>query len=194
MQLAVILAKKFHLMRHIHKLYILCEGIFQGEALKLDISLAKEEDVCGPGTGRRAERCAGKPKAMARAGPAASLLPPSGVEYEWSVETTRGWDAAGNETSVLSFTVHPADGPPYAAGCVQCVKPNPLGDAAATEDEHLAPVSALAGIIGPLVTSGATIACSGFMTSYDISVPGEDKVTATATLKFSGEPTFTDGS
>ena len=43
-------------------------------------------------------------------------------------------------------------------------------------------------------TSGATIACSGFMTSYDISVPGEDKVPATATLKFSGEPTFTDGS
>jgi fused signal recognition particle receptor len=73
-------------------------------------------------------------KAMARAGPAASLLPPSGVEYEWSVETTRGWDAAGNETSVLSFTVHPADGPPYAAGCVQCVKPSPLGDAAATDD------------------------------------------------------------
>ena len=43
-------------------------------------------------------------------------------------------------------------------------------------------------------TSGATIACSGFMTSYDISVPGEDKVTATTTLKFTGEPTFTDGS
>ena len=41
-------------------------------------------------------------------------------------------------------------------------------------------------------TRGATIACSGFMTSYDISVPGEDKLTAT--LKFSGEPTFTDGS
>ena len=43
-------------------------------------------------------------------------------------------------------------------------------------------------------SSGGSIACSGFMTSYDISVPGEDKVTATATLKFSGEPTFTDGS
>jgi len=43
-------------------------------------------------------------------------------------------------------------------------------------------------------TTGGSIACSGFMTSYDISVPGEDKVTATATLKFSGEPTFTAGS
>jgi len=43
-------------------------------------------------------------------------------------------------------------------------------------------------------SSGATYASSGFMTNYDITVPGEDKITATATIKFSGAPTVTAGS
>jgi hypothetical protein len=49
----------------------------------------------------------------------------------------------------------------------------------------------------PLPAGGstrATWACSGFMTGMGVAVPNGDKMTADATIKFSGEPTFTPGS
>lgn len=42
-------------------------------------------------------------------------------------------------------------------------------------------------------STAATWACSGFMTSFEMADPMDDVMTATAGLKFSGEPTFTDG-
>ena len=40
--------------------------------------------------------------------------------------------------------------------------------------------------------SGATIAGSGFMTAFSVTAPLEDKMTATATIKWSGDLTWTD--
>lgn len=40
----------------------------------------------------------------------------------------------------------------------------------------------------------ATWACSGFLTGMSAAVPHNDKMTASVTIKFSGEPTFTPGS
>lgn len=42
-------------------------------------------------------------------------------------------------------------------------------------------------------STAATWACSGFMKSLSPSVPHDDRMLATAVLKFSGEPTFTAG-
>ena len=47
----------------------------------------------------------------------------------------------------------------------------------------------------PLPTGGitaATFACSGFISSWEWNVPFEDKMTGTATIKWSGLPTWTD--
>ena len=41
-------------------------------------------------------------------------------------------------------------------------------------------------------TSGATIAGSGFFTAFSITAPLEDKMTATATIKWTGDLTWTD--
>lgn len=43
-------------------------------------------------------------------------------------------------------------------------------------------------------STGGTWACSGFMTSFEMTAPMDDMLTADSTLKFTGEPTFTDGS
>lgn len=43
-------------------------------------------------------------------------------------------------------------------------------------------------------TTAGTWAASGFMTSYKIGVPFEDRSTATATIQFSGAVTITQGS
>ena len=40
-------------------------------------------------------------------------------------------------------------------------------------------------------TGTATWACSGFMTGFEIQAPVEDRLTATATIKFTGAPTIT---
>jgi len=40
--------------------------------------------------------------------------------------------------------------------------------------------------------TGATVAGSGFMTAFTPSSPIEDRMTATATIKFSGDLTWTD--
>ena len=42
-------------------------------------------------------------------------------------------------------------------------------------------------------TSACTLACSGFCTSASIAVPMDDMMVATITLKFTGEPTVTNG-
>lgn len=42
-------------------------------------------------------------------------------------------------------------------------------------------------------SSAATWACSGFLTSFEMTAPHDNLMTATATIKFTGEPTFTDG-
>jgi len=42
-------------------------------------------------------------------------------------------------------------------------------------------------------TSTATFACSGFATSASIAIPMDDMMAATITIKFSGEPTVTNG-
>ena len=43
-------------------------------------------------------------------------------------------------------------------------------------------------------TNGATWAASGFLTGFEVGVPIDDRMTATATIKFSGVVTFTDAS
>lgn len=43
-------------------------------------------------------------------------------------------------------------------------------------------------------STGGTWACSGFMTNFDMTLPMDDMMTADATIKFTGEPTLTDGS
>lgn len=40
---------------------------------------------------------------------------------------------------------------------------------------------------------GSTFACSGFIKSLGGESPQEDKISQTATVRFSGEPTFTPG-
>lgn len=47
--------------------------------------------------------------------------------------------------------------------------------------------------IPPGGSTAATWACSGFMTDYGNELPHDDKMTADATLKFSGITTFTPG-
>lgn len=42
-------------------------------------------------------------------------------------------------------------------------------------------------------TTAATWACEGFLTSFELSDPMDDVMTASAGIKFTGEPTFTDG-
>lgn len=42
-------------------------------------------------------------------------------------------------------------------------------------------------------STAATWACSGFLTSFEIGVPMDDKMTSTAKIKFSGVPTLTAG-
>lgn len=44
------------------------------------------------------------------------------------------------------------------------------------------------------LSNGATLQCTGFMIDYEAGVPIEGKMTASATLKFSGEPTWSDAS
>ncbi len=44
------------------------------------------------------------------------------------------------------------------------------------------------------LTNGATWAFSGFMTSFEVNSPIDDRMTATATIKVSGIITFTDAS
>lgn len=41
-------------------------------------------------------------------------------------------------------------------------------------------------------STGATIAGSGFMTAFSVTAPLEDKMTATATIKWTGDLTWTD--
>lgn len=41
-------------------------------------------------------------------------------------------------------------------------------------------------------STGATIAGSGFMTAFSASIPIEDRMTASFTIKFSGDLTWTD--
>lgn len=41
-------------------------------------------------------------------------------------------------------------------------------------------------------SSGATVAASAFMKMYSIDVPIDNRMTATATLKYSGAPTWVD--
>jgi hypothetical protein len=41
--------------------------------------------------------------------------------------------------------------------------------------------------------SAASWACSGFMISYTLNDPHDDRMTATAVIKFTGLPTFTAG-
>lgn len=43
-------------------------------------------------------------------------------------------------------------------------------------------------------TNGATWAATGFLTNFETDVPIDDRMTATATIKFSGIVTFTDAS
>lgn len=43
-------------------------------------------------------------------------------------------------------------------------------------------------------SSGGTWACSGFMLTFDTDIPMDDVMTASSNIKFTGEPTFTDGS
>ncbi len=42
-------------------------------------------------------------------------------------------------------------------------------------------------------STAATWACSGYMKSMSAAIPHDDKMTASAVLKFSGQPTFTPG-
>ena len=42
------------------------------------------------------------------------------------------------------------------------------------------------------LTTGAKIAASGFLRSFTLTDPYDDMMTATAVIKFSGEPTLTD--
>lgn len=48
------------------------------------------------------------------------------------------------------------------------------------------PIDAPAENITVTWKSGATWVCSGFMTNFEITAPNDDRVTATATIKFSG--------
>lgn len=41
--------------------------------------------------------------------------------------------------------------------------------------------------------TGATFACDGFLTQYDVNAPFDGELTASITIKLSGAPTFTDG-
>ena len=43
-------------------------------------------------------------------------------------------------------------------------------------------------------STGATLACSAFLTSFDIMDPMDERMTATAEVKLTGVPTRTDGS
>lgn len=43
-------------------------------------------------------------------------------------------------------------------------------------------------------SSGATLACSGFLTSFEFSDPMDERMTATATLQLTGPPTWVDAS
>jgi hypothetical protein len=93
--------------------------------------------------------------------------------------TTEGWmtfqpsdlQDPGSLTVELQFD--PDDAPPIeeAAETVTVTFPIPAGGSVA-----------------------ATWACSGFLTEFGNQVPYNDKMTATAVIKFSGEPTFTPGS
>ena len=47
--------------------------------------------------------------------------------------------------------------------------------------------------IPPGGNTAATWACSGYLRSMSAAVPYDGKMTATAVIKFSGEPTFTAG-
>lgn len=42
--------------------------------------------------------------------------------------------------------------------------------------------------------TGGSWACSGFMLSFEPDIPLDDVMTASSAVKFTGEPTFTDGS
>ena len=42
-------------------------------------------------------------------------------------------------------------------------------------------------------SSAATWVCSGFLTNYTLNDPHDDRMTATAVIKFTGVPTFTAG-
>lgn len=77
---------------------------------------------------------------------------------------------AGELTVELLFD--PDDGPPItgAAETITVTFPIPAGGSTA-----------------------ATWACSGFLTSFEMTAPHDNLMTATATIKFSGEITFTDG-
>lgn len=53
------------------------------------------------------------------------------------------------------------------------------------------PIDDAAETITVTYPNGATWACSGFMTGFRPSVPIDDRMTASCTLKWSGKPTFT---
>lgn len=42
-------------------------------------------------------------------------------------------------------------------------------------------------------STGATLACSGFMTTFEFADPMDERMTASTELKFTGPPTWTDG-
>lgn len=43
-------------------------------------------------------------------------------------------------------------------------------------------------------SNGATLACSGFVTAWEAGTPIDDRMTASITIKFTGEPTWADAS
>lgn len=68
------------------------------------------------------------------------------------------------------------------------------------DDSPKTPITAAAATVTvtfPIPSGGsvaATIACSGYMTDFSIDDPMDDRMTATAVIQYTGEPTFTAGS
>lgn len=68
------------------------------------------------------------------------------------------------------------------------------------DDSPLTPLTAAAATVTvtyPIPAGGsvaATWACSGFLTGFSVGIPIDDKMSAQATIKFTGVPTFTAGS
>jgi len=59
-------------------------------------------------------------------------------------------------------------------------------------DDVTTPIAAAAETVTVTFPGSDTWAASGFMTSFEITDPLEDKMTASATIKFSGDITVTD--
>lgn len=112
------------------------------------------------------------------------------TNVKWSGMSRKAIDTTNSATSAGAATFIPSDIEDYGELQVELLfNPNDTPPVASAAETVTVTFPVPSGS-----TNGATWAATGFLTNFECDVPIDDRMTATATIKFSGVVTFTDAS